>query len=227
MELLKLIKKLMEKLKTAFFDLLIPEDQRIKRLLDLPIDQMRHLLTHSPVLMQNAIVLFDYQNRNARLLVKSVKYKNHPALRKRLAVYLYEELIDWSAEINLFSGQLPLLLPMPMSKKEREKRGFNQCEELIKEIAKMENPHVKNFEIDFNILQKVRETERQTKMSREARAQNVKNSMAVAENQIAKIKNRTCIVLDDVYTTGATFGEARRALLASGARSALGLFIAH
>lgn len=227
MQLPKSVQKMVEKLKTAFFDLLIPEEAAVKKLLDLPAGEMRRLLADSPVLVKDLIVLFDYQNRQVRLLVKSVKYKNHPALRRRLAMYLHEELIDWSAEINLFCGQTPLLLPMPMGKKEKKKRGFNQCEELVREIAKMENGAAKNFEVGFNILQKVRETARQTKMSRAERAENIKNSMAVQTSDIGKIQNRVCIVLDDVYTTGATFGEARRALLSFGARRVFGLFLAH
>jgi len=156
-----------------------------------------------------------------RLIVKSIKYKNNAGLRKRIAGYLYEELLDISSEIALFEGAPPLLVPMPMSKVEKRKRGFNQCEELVREIKKIGGD---NIEVSYNTLKKVRETERQTKLSREERMENIKNSMQ-AENKI--IKNKTIIILDDVYTTGASLLEARRALLSSGAKRVIGLFIAH
>lgn len=200
---------------------LVPESVKIKKLLDLPAAVMRDLLPKSPVYLKDIFVLFDYQNQIIRFIVKSIKYKNHIGLRKRVAVYLYEELLDISSDIILFEGALPLILPMPMSKKEKRERGFSQCEELAKEIKKLGG---QNISVSFDALKKIRETERQTKLSREERLSNMQNCMIAVPKQI---QGRTIIILDDVYTTGASFLEARRALLAAGAKQVSGLFIAH
>lgn len=206
-------------------NLLVPEDIKIQKLLALPAGMMQDLLPKSAVYSKDIFVLFDYQNKIVRLLVKSIKYKNNINLRKRVAGYLYEELLDISSEIALFEGAPPLLLPMPMSKKEKRSRGFNQCEELAREIKKIGG---ENVEVSYNILKKVRETERQTKLGKEERIKNVEGSMAVLPmSDVGKLKNRVCVVLDDVYTTGASLAEARRALLAAGAKRVIGLFIAH
>jgi ComF family protein len=202
-------------------NLLAPEDIKIQKLLDLPAGTMRDLLPKSAVYSKDIFVLFDYQNKIVRLIVKSIKYKNNAGLRKRIANYLYEEIIDISSEIALFEGAPPLLVPMPMSKIEKRKRGFNQCEELVREIKKLGG---NNIEVSYDTLKKVRETERQTTLSREKRAENVRECMK-AENKI--LKNKTIIVLDDVYTTGASLTEARRALLEAGAKRVIGIFIAH
>lgn len=182
---------------------------------------MRHLLPKSVVHMQDIFVLFDYQNAVVRTIVKAIKYKNNQSLRKRIALYLYEELTEIVPDIALFEGALPLLVPMPMSKKEKMERGFNQTEELVREIKKLAGD---DTEVSYNTLKKIRETERQTGLSREERAKNLENSMVADQN---KIKNRVVIVLDDVYTTGASINEAARALLAVGAKRVIGLFIAH
>lgn len=210
---------------------LVPENTKIEELLNLPLGVMRDLLPQSPVYSKDIFVLFDYQNKIVRLIVKSIKYKNNANLRKRLAIYLYEELVDISSEITLFDGSPPLLVPMPMSKIEKRKRGFNQCEELVREIKKLSGD---NLEVSYNTLKKIRETKRQTELSREERARNVKNSMTVSNSaqgwtlgKEMRIKNRVVIVLDDVYTTGASLLEARRALLSAGAKRVIGLFIAH
>ena len=214
-------------------DLLVPEDIKIQKLLDLPTGTMRDILPKSPVYSKDIFVLFDYQNKIVRLIVKSIKYKINVNLRKRIAGYLYEEIVDISSEIALFEGAPPLLVPMPMSKDEKRNRGFNQCEELVREIKKLGG---QNIEVSYNTLKKVRETERQTKLGKEERVENIKNSMcAFLRNEMTtKMQHpersegeRVVIVLDDVYTTGASLLEARRALLSAGAKRVIGLFIAH
>lgn len=222
MSILKSFKKWVEGIVELIQDLLVPEDLKIQKLLNLPAGTMRDLLPKSPVYSKDIFVLFDYQNKVVRLIVKSIKYKNNANLRRRVAGYLYEEIIDLASEIALFDGAPPLLVPMPMSKKEKRNRGFNQCEELVKEIKKLGE---ENIEVSYNTLKKVRETERQTKLSREKRMENVRDSMIARSPTSGQIK--TVIVLDDVYTTGASLSEARRALLASGASRVIGLFIAH
>jgi ComF family protein len=204
-------------------NLLVPEDIKIQKLLNLPFGMMRDLLPKSAVYSKDIFVLFDYQNKIVRLIVKAIKYKNNQNLRKRIAGYFYEELVDMSSEISLFEGSPPLLVPMPMSKNEKRKRGFNQCEELVREIKKIGGD---NIEVSYNILKKVRETKRQTKLSREERMENVEGSM-MAVPLSRDGYPRTIIVLDDVFTTGASLAEARRALLSAGAKRVIGIFIAH
>jgi ComF family protein len=204
----------------ATLGILVPEDTKIQKLLNLPAGTMRDLLPKSPVYMKDIFVIFDYQNKIVRLIVKSIKYKNNYSLRKRIAVYLNEEITDISSEVALFHGTPPLLVPMPMSNKEKRSRGFNQCEELCREIKKLSGV---NIEVSYDTLKKVRETERQTTLSREKRTENVKGSMAAESSALGRV----IIVLDDVYTTGASLTEARRALLSAGAKRVIGLFIAH
>ena len=203
---------------------LVPESIKTQKLLALPAGTMRDLLPKSPVYSKDIFVLFDYQNKIVRFIAKSIKYKNNSNLRKRIAGYLYEEIVDISSEVVLFEGTTPILMPMPMSKKEKRNRGFNQCEELAREIKKFGGDSI---EVSYNTLKKVRETERQTKLSREERLENIKNSMSVSKNKPSEIKNRVVIVLDDIYTTGASLLEARRALFASGAKRVIGIFVAH
>lgn len=212
--------KLLSFLKELITDILTPEDSKIQKLLQISPDRMRHLLPSSSVNMADIHVLFDYGNKVVKTIVKSIKYKNNYNLKKRIAEYFYEEIITLSEDISLFDGSPPLVLPMPMSKNERRKKGFNQCEEFCREIEKIGN---KDIEISYNILKKIRETKRQTTLDRAERLLNVKNCMQAEDI----IKNRTIIVLDDVYTTLASFREAERALKIAGAKRVIGLFIAH
>jgi len=213
-----------KKLAGFLIDLLAPEEQRLNRLLSLDEESMKRLLPSSPVRINDVFVLFDYRNKIVKMIIKSIKYKNNLSMKNRIAGYLCDEIIEISSDVALFDGSPPLLVGMPMSKNEKLNRGFNQTEELVFDIRRLSG---NNIEISTAVLEKFRETKRQTSLGKKERAQNVKNSMAANPRELAKIKNRTIIVLDDVYTTLASFNEAKRALLADGAKRVIGLFIAH
>jgi ComF family protein len=170
---------------------------------------------------KGACALFDYSNKIVKNIVSFIKYKNHPGLKKRIASYLHDEIIELIADINTFQKQECIVLPMPMSKKELQNRGFNQCIEICEEISKLSQNNIK---ISLDVLNKKRETKRQVHLSKKEREENLYNSMEAVEN---RIKNKIAIIVDDVYTTGSTYREAKRALMSAGATKVFGIFIAH
>src|SRR3989344_3329712 len=142
----------LQKLAQTLVNILAPEERRLDKLLSLEPATLSRLLPRSSIYGQYVTILFDYQNKMVRALVKAMKFKNNLNVRQLLSEMLYEEFVNLASDTALFEGSYPILLPMPMSKDEKKGRGWNQCEELAREIQKMAGNQIKTH---FNILQKI------------------------------------------------------------------------
>ena len=94
--------------------------------------------------------------------------------------------------------------------KEEKERGYNQSELLAKEVGLRTGLSV------FDNLKKVKETDRQKKLTAKERRENLKGVFDVVRAD--EIKGKNVLVIDDVYTTGATINECARVLKRAGAR---------
>jgi ComF family protein len=95
----------------------------------------------------------------------------------------------------------------PLKLRERE---FNQAERLAGHLSR-----ATDIPLNSRLLRRVNPTMTQTKLSRDQRAANMKNAFAVREN--APAKGRRIVLLDDVFTTGATTNACAQVLRAAGA----------
>jgi len=105
-------------------------------------------------------------------------------------------------------SQPDVILPVPLHTKRLRQRGFNQAFILCKKIF----PEWKH-KIDPQVLVRHRWIRPQTSLSGIERRRNVKNAFKV--NKPEKIKNKKILLVDDVFTTGATVNECARVLLGS------------
>lgn len=140
--------------------------------------------------MRQAILLFKYGGR------------------RTLARHLGRLMIE-SAGRLFDPSQFDLLVPVPLHPKRERTRGFNQAMLLAKEVGTGWG-----LRVDHRVLHRVRATEAQSGGRRE-REDNVKGAFAVPRPD--RVKDMRLLLIDDVFTTGATAGECARALLAAGA----------
>ena len=151
--------------------------------------------------------LLPYRDARVKALVHELKYHRSGDALPLAADIVREECLGIISE----SLSAPLLIPIPMHPTRARERGFNQTEALCEEVARGLGASVR---YEPSALVRVRATVQQQKLPRRLRLTNVKFSMSA---QCALIEGRSCIVIDDVTTTGSTLREARRALLCAGA----------
>jgi ComF family protein len=160
--------------------------------------------------------LFAYKDPLVRELIWQIKYKKNRHAAHIAATALYTRLLEFSSRLTL--------VPIPISKKRRRERGYNQCELIIDEIMKLDQE--KRFLRDYSLLIRSKHIERQTLKGRTERLKNAKGIFEAREKEDREGATQI-IIIDDVMTTGSTAKEARETLLAAGYKNVGALTIAH
>lgn len=111
-----------------------------------------------------------------------------------------------------YSGiDFDFIIPVPMSKHEIKKRGFNQALLLASHLSKLLNVPLKE-----NCLIKEKDTKQQHKLNFTQRAINLKNAFKVIN--LEELKNSTILLCDDIMTSGSTLNECSLTLRKHGVR---------
>lgn len=106
-----------------------------------------------------------------------------------------------------------LVIPVPLHPARERERGFNQAMLLATTVAK-----AVNLRLDSESLSRVAHSERhRAGMDARARRESVEGAFAVTRPRL--VRGEAVLLLDDVFTTGATVGACARALLDAGARA--------
>jgi ComF family protein len=163
----------------------------------------------------------NYKNPLVKRLITHFKYE---PFVKKLSVPLSSLIIEHFQLIEnnqiLFGNKKDsVLIPIPLEKKKLRWRGFNQAEEIAKEISSFLKVPLFN-----DILIKKRKTPPQVKLAEKERRENLKGVFYCQNKN--KISNKNILLVDDVYTTGSTMKECARVLKKAGSKKVLGVVIA-
>lgn len=113
------------------------------------------------------------------------------------------------------------LLPVPLHYWRLVSRRYNQSALIAQALGKeAEIPAL------LDVLKRVRATPSQGTLTAKERFKNVKRAFAVDDKKAALIKGKTIVLIDDVYTTGATLKECTKSLLKAGAKNVHALTLA-
>ena len=153
-------------------------------------------------------------------MVSSLKYRFATEMMTELGDLITGDLVS---SIKSFVGKDAILVPIPLHSLRERNRGFNQAEMIANMIAEK-----CKLLVEKNLLKRIKNTPPQVKTkSREARLANLLGAFAVSRETTRKIGKNTIILVDDVWTSGATMKEATRLLKKAGVERVLALTYAH
>jgi ComF family protein len=147
-------------------------------------------------------VIYD---ENVKRLVTGLKYSD----RLDLAPWLAHWMVAAGREMFV---DRPLVVPVPLHSMRMFQRRFNQASELARHVCF-------HTGLEFNpaVLVRSRKTSQQVGLSGPERERNVRGAFRVPGNKKIELTGRRVLLIDDVYTSGATVKAATRGLLRAGA----------
>jgi competence protein ComFC len=119
------------------------------------------------------------------------------------------DLLVRQAAPHLERMEWDCIVPVPLHELKYREREFNQAERLASHLS-----HATGIPMRNRLIQRVQPTSTQTKLGRAERATNVRHAFAARAG--AQLQGESVILVDDVFTTGATTDACARILQAMG-----------
>lgn len=151
---------------------------------------------------------------STRALVSHLKYREGqylaPVMAKLMAAAVEEQGILKNQAFtsdSMLQGSPWLVIPVPLHPARQKERGYNQSQLLASQLA-----HVLEFSYIPHALTRHKKTAPLHRLSRQQRAVTLAGSMVLRDEYYQQIRHRQILLVDDIYTTGATANACKDAL---------------
>ena len=134
--------------------------------------------------------------------IAALKYENEPQIGYLLGAWLGESWLLHSPQPQ----QQPLIVPIPMHPKKQKQRGFNQAALIAAGFC-----NVTGCKLKVNGLERIKETEALFNLSPVQRQESLENAFGLGKD-FRRHPNTQILLVDDIYTTGATVKAAVKTL---------------
>lgn len=147
----------------------------------------------------------------AKKVLYDLKFHNRKTNAEMIGFFMALQLRDlvraWKPEV---------ILPVPLHKKRELDRGFNQAELIARQFSfRLEALHRIRIPVERNYLLRAENTKPQRTLDAKQRAANVSHAFSVSES---KAPPQRVLLIDDIFTSGATIDGCARALKEAGVR---------
>lgn len=145
------------------------------------------------------IYMFKYEGTIRRVILQ-YKFQEKSYLYKTIVNFLLK-----NEKLFEIIKSYDTIVPVPISKKRKKERGYNQSYLLARDIA-----NKTGIKLENDVLFKIKNIIEQSKLNKEDRLKNIKGVYEI--NNSKKIKNKNILLIDDIYTTGSTVNECCKVL---------------
>lgn len=145
-------------------------------------------------------------------IIHNIKYNNRPEAGKELAINAAVYLLK-----SNFFDEMDVIIPLPLSKKKKRQRGYNQCDYIAQGLSQ-----VTGIAIDKKSVIRHKANDTQTNKTREERWKNVQNIFKVTDKE--SLSGKHILLVDDVITTGATLTSCGKEILSAAPNAKISIF---
>ena len=156
---------------------------------------------------EELIYIFKYEGQ-IRELILDYKFNEKSYMYKTFVNFLLK-----NKKIFENIKKYDKIIPVPISKKRYNERGYNQSLLIAKEISMQISYETNNnikLELVNNCLIKTKNIIEQSKLNKEDRQHNIQGVYTLKNGSI--LTNKSILLIDDIYTTGSTVNECSRVL---------------
>ena len=170
-------------------------ENKLKKQVDINIEKFKNYE------FQEHIYFFEYEGFVRRQIL-NYKFRNKAYLYKSFGKFIIK-----NEKFMKFLKSYDIIIPVPISKKRKKKRGYNQSLLIAREIVNSYNKKSQDSKLKLNnrCLYKTKNTIEQSKLDKNQRAINVQGVYSLQNKQI--LENKKILLIDDIYTTGNTVRE--------------------
>ncbi|OLT60587.1 ComF family protein [Moorena bouillonii] len=168
---------------------------------------LRCQLDKNQFLCNQNLPLFVWGNYGGPLkrVLAALKYENQPQLAHPLGHWLGKAWLKSSATPS--QKQKLIVVPIPMHPTKQQQRGYNQAELIAQSFCELTG--YKQAPLG---LERVRATQPQFSLSVQERAQNLADAFIIGKHFLRHHSTSPVLILDDIYTSGATVQSATTTL---------------
>ena len=138
-------------------------------------------------------------------IAHALKYEGFESVGRELGKKLGMAMNTWDVHADV-------LVPIPLHRAKQRERGFNQAEQIACGVAS-----VTGAEVCADAVRRIKHTQTQTQLNSDERKKNVESAFAFNSSRSKLVIGKSCLLIDDVITTGATINSCARELKKGGA----------
>ena len=146
-----------------------------------------------------------------RALIFALKYNGRSDIGETVGEIMYDRMLAEMGSDEL-ADAYDMVLPVPVHRRKRLTRGYNQAMLIAESFCRRAG-----LKADDDILYRSRETHMMRSLTPDERRENIRGAFAVRSFRAGEIAGKRILLIDDIYTTGATIDEIARLLKDNGA----------